>query len=132
MIGLPGETEETVKETMNFADRLQFNYVNWAVMTVYPGSPFYVDINNGTYKDCRLTRQGSGKGSPFQDPFEIGLEGCLTRDRMETLVRLATRRFYLRPSNMLRTLTDIRSLGQLRSTLQTGWNLFHWLWKTSA
>ena len=132
MIGLPGETEETVKETMNFADRLKLHYVNWAVMTVYPGSPFYFDIKNGKYKDCRLTKQGSEKGSPFQDSFEIGVEGRLTRDRMEALVRLATRRFYLRPSNMLRTLTDIRSFGQLRSTLQTGWNMYHWLRKTSA
>jgi radical SAM superfamily enzyme YgiQ (UPF0313 family) len=132
MIGLPGETEETVKETMNFADRLKLHYVNWAVMTVYPGSPFYFDIKNGKYEDCRLTKQGSEKGSPFQDSFEIGVEGRLTRDRMEALVRLATRRFYLRPSNMLRTLTDIRSFGQLRSTLQTGWNMYHWLRKASA
>lgn len=132
MIGLPGETEETVKETMNFADRLKLHYVNWAVMTVYPGSPFYFDIKNGKYKGCRLTDQGSGKGSPFQDSFEIGVEGCLARDRMEALVRQATRRFYLHPRNLLRTLTDIRSFGQLRSTLQTGWNMYHWLRKASA
>jgi radical SAM superfamily enzyme YgiQ (UPF0313 family) len=127
MVGLPGETEETVKETVSFADRLKLHYVNWAVMTVYPDSPFYLDIKNGKYGNCQLTKKGREKGSPFQDSFEIGVEGCLTRDRMEELVRMATRHFYLRPHNMLRTITDIRSLGQLRRTLQTGWNMYNWL-----
>jgi radical SAM superfamily enzyme YgiQ (UPF0313 family) len=129
MIGLPGETEETVKETMIFADRLKLHYVNWAVLTVYPGSPFYLDIKNGKYENCRLIKRDSEKGSPFQDSFEMGVEGCLTRERMEALVRQATRCFYLHPCNLLRTLMDIKSFGQFWRTVQTGWNMCQWLRK---
>lgn len=127
MIGLPGETEETVRETIDFADQLDPHYVNWAVMTVYPGSPFYFDIQDGKYGPGQLITKGEAAYSPFQDSFQLGFEGVLTRERMEKLVRLATRHFYLRPRNVIRTVTDIRSLSQLRHTVRTGWNMIVWL-----
>lgn len=125
MIGLPGETEETVKETIKFADKLDPHYVNWAVMTVYPGSPFYFDIQNGKYGQGQLIK-GASSCSPFQDTFQLGFEGNLTRVRMEELAGLATRAFYLRPKRLVRFITDIRSLGQLRQTIRAGWSLLRW------
>ena len=127
MIGLPGETEQTVRETIDFADQLDPHYVNWAVMTVYPGSPFYLDLQDGKYGPGRLVNKGEGECSPFQDSFQLGFEGALTRERMEQLDRLASRHFYLRPRNMLRAMADIRSLSQLQQTLRTGWDVLRWL-----
>lgn len=130
MIGLPGETEQTVKETIDFVDKLNPHYVNWGIMMVYPGSPFYFDIQNGKYGEGRLAQNDEAKHhqrSPFQDAFLAGFEGALTHERMEELARLATRRFYLRPRNILRAVSDIRSLGQLRHTVHTGWNMLCWL-----
>lgn len=132
MIGLPGETEQTVRETIDFADQLDLHYVNWAVMTVYPGSPFYFDIQDGKYGPGRLVKKDETEWSPFQDSFQLGFEGVLTRKRMEELVRLATRHFYLRPRNVIRIVTDIRSLSQLRHTVRTGWNMVGWLISESA
>jgi radical SAM superfamily enzyme YgiQ (UPF0313 family) len=128
MIGLPGETEETVRETIEFADALDPDYVNWAVMTVYPGSPFYFDLKAGKYGLGRLVEDEAGGGdSPFQDSFLIGFEGALTRQRMYELARQATRHFYLRPGKMLRILRDIRSAGQIKQLAKTGWQTLSWL-----
>ena len=127
MIGLPGETEQTVQETIDFVDKLNPHYVNWGIMMVYPGSPFYFDIQNGKYGPGRLVKKAEGRGSPFQDSFQLGFEGDLTRERMEELVRLATRHFYLRPRNVVQIMIDIRSLNQLRHTVRTGWNMLCWL-----
>ena len=132
MIGLPGETEETVKETIGFVRQLDLHYVNWAVMMVYPGSPFFVNIQNGQYGPGRIITKGEGDRSPFRDSFVLGFEGALTYERMEALTREASRDFYLRPRTWLRILTDIRSFRQLRSTLESGWNVLCWFLSGTA
>jgi radical SAM superfamily enzyme YgiQ (UPF0313 family) len=127
MIGLPGETETTVKETIEFVRQLELHYVNWAVMMVYPGSPFFVNIQNGRYGSGRIVTQGAGDSSPFRDSFVLGFEGALTYERMEALTREASRDFYLHPRTWFRVLTDIRSFRQLCSVLRSGWNMLCWL-----
>ena len=125
MIGLPGETEETVKETIEFADKLDPHYVNWAVLTVYPNSPFYFDLQNGKYGEGKIKKTNSSS-SPFQDSFQLGFEENLTRERMEELAGLATRSFYLRPKRMLRILFELRSLSQIYRTIRASWSLLRW------
>jgi len=125
MIGLPGETEETVKETIEFADKLDPHYVNWAVLTVYPNSPFYFDLQKGKYGEGKIKKTDS-TSSPFQDSFQLGFEENLTRERMEKLASLATRSFYLRPKRIFRILFDLRSLGHLFRTIRASWNLLSW------
>jgi radical SAM superfamily enzyme YgiQ (UPF0313 family) len=41
IIGLPGETRDTIKQTSNFALELSADLVNFSVATPYPGTPFY-------------------------------------------------------------------------------------------
>jgi len=41
IIGLPGETPETIKQTSRFARSLPLDMVNFSVATPYPGTPFY-------------------------------------------------------------------------------------------
>jgi radical SAM superfamily enzyme YgiQ (UPF0313 family) len=48
MIGLPGETHETIRETSRFARSLPLDMVNFAVAAPYPGTVFYEEaIENG-------------------------------------------------------------------------------------
>ena len=46
---------------------------------------------------------------------------------MQELARLATRKFYLRPKNMLRFMFDIHSITQLKHTVRVGWQMINWL-----
>lgn len=127
MVGLPGETEATVEETIGFMHELRPDYVNWSVMSVYPGSPFFSDLQAGYYGKGRLVGGTDGAGSPYQDSLISGFEGELSRARMEELVQIATRRFYLRPGTLFRLAADIRSLGQLRDTTRAGLGMLRWL-----
>ncbi len=127
MVGLPGETEETLAETLAFAEKLRPNYVNWAVMSVYPGSSFHSEILQGKYGPGRLLDGGKKSFTPFQDNFLLSFEGQLTRDRMEEFVRQATRGFYFNPCNILRIITDIRSISQLYNIVKTGFGIFAWM-----
>ena len=130
IIGLPGETEETVAETVKFIGELAPAYVNLGVMTVYPGSQFYKDVQTGKYGAGRLvghSDDAAGKRSPFQDAPLYGFEGTLSRPRMEELCRRTIRRFYLRPGTMVRMAMDIHSWSQFRFTVRTAWRIILWL-----
>lgn len=41
MFGLPGETKETIKKTIEYALRLNTDTAQFAIATPYPGTPFY-------------------------------------------------------------------------------------------
>lgn len=45
MMGLPGETEETVKKTTDFITNLQLDDMNMTKFTPFPGSPIYKTIH---------------------------------------------------------------------------------------
>jgi radical SAM superfamily enzyme YgiQ (UPF0313 family) len=44
MIGLPGETEETIRMTTDFVNRLELDDMNMTKFTPFPGSPLYRTI----------------------------------------------------------------------------------------
>lgn len=41
MIGLPGETRETIRQTLDYAKKLPLDIVNFSVAAPYPGTAFY-------------------------------------------------------------------------------------------
>ncbi len=47
MLGLPGETEDTCKDTVNFAKELDCDLVKFNIATPYPGSEFFNDCLKG-------------------------------------------------------------------------------------
>lgn len=52
IIGLPGETKQTIKQTSAFARELPVELVNFSVATPYPGTPFYKSAEkNGWLKN---------------------------------------------------------------------------------
>lgn len=52
MIGLPGETEESIKRSMKYVFRLPVDDMNVAKFTPFPGSPLYEKIHElGTFEE---------------------------------------------------------------------------------
>ncbi len=52
MIGLPGETEDTFRRTMDFVFSLPINDFNLAKFTPFPGAPLYARIHDlGTFQE---------------------------------------------------------------------------------
>src|SRR5690606_36875431 len=44
IIGLPGETEETIRETIDFAKKLPLDIALFHVAAPYPGTPFFFEV----------------------------------------------------------------------------------------
>jgi len=93
LIGLPGETRETIQETLNFAKEINPDYVEFYPATPYPGTEFFdivksqkliVDFNWNNY----LTG-----GSQFV----VEIPG-VKKGELESILRKAYREFYMRPA----------------------------------
>ena len=55
IIGLPGDTEESIEQTIRFAIELDPLVANFSMMTPYPGTMAYEQIMNGGGRSCCAT-----------------------------------------------------------------------------
>jgi len=93
IIGLPGETRETMQRTIDFAIELDPLIANFSMMTPYPGTKVYEIVK----------RQGRFLINDWEDYvfFEQKARyemGDMTAELVEEMYRKAYRQFYLRPS----------------------------------
>jgi len=99
IIGLPGETRETMQRTIDFAIDIDPLIANFSMMTPYPGTKVYEIVK----------RQGSFLINDWEDYvfFEQKARyemGEMTAELVEEMYRKAYRQFYMRPSPILQRL----------------------------
>lgn len=137
MLGLPGETEKTIKKTIEFSLKLDPDFVSWGITALYPGSTLYEAAQNGKLGniDIRYTfnnRNWHASGSPYGDGYAIIYEQQLSRNELQAYGRLANRNFYLRPIYLLRFVFKIRSFYELFHFLKGGLQFFLWIIKRTS
>lgn len=134
MAGLPGETEETLQNTINFSLKLNPDFISWGITALYPGSNLYKTAQSGelgkmniryTYED----KSWHASGSPYGDGFAIIYEESLSREKLKEYVEKANRAFYLRLSYLIRVVFKIRSFYEFIHYLRGGFNFFLWIAK---
>jgi radical SAM superfamily enzyme YgiQ (UPF0313 family) len=98
MFGIPGETRAEAEETIRFATSLPLDYALFLNFTPFPGTGFYDHIeDHGTFQGVWSTQAISF------------VPHSMTLDDLKELRVLAYRRFYLRPSYILRRALTMRS-----------------------
>jgi radical SAM superfamily enzyme YgiQ (UPF0313 family) len=103
MLGLPGETWETIETSIRFASRLDPDYLVVYIATPYPGTEFYdLAKSQGWLVDEDWQRYLSTESAVIQTEH-------LSPEDLLKAQRLFYRRFYFRPSYMWRRLKSIRS-----------------------
>jgi radical SAM superfamily enzyme YgiQ (UPF0313 family) len=111
MVGHPGETPETVEESIRFATSLPLKDITVQINAPLPGTPQYEECQKrGTFVDHDLSRYSFFE--PVFLPHGFSAEGLLEAQKR------FYRRFYLRPSLMLRHLRGIRSPGDVGKYLR--------------
>jgi radical SAM superfamily enzyme YgiQ (UPF0313 family) len=114
IIGLPGETAETVRESIRFAKRIRPDYVNFHVATPFPGTELYEEALEKGW----LT---STNWDDFEEEGSAVLQaGELTPGELRGLQARAMRAFYLRPSRLLEELRGLGSWAELRAKMRAG------------
>jgi anaerobic magnesium-protoporphyrin IX monomethyl ester cyclase len=111
MLGLPGETEATMSDTIMFAKSLGLTSAVFHITTPFPGTElFKIAADSG-----ELRRDAS------YDEYMLGFSGDvpyvpkgLTAQCVKDFQDAAYREFYFRPSFLIKRILDIKSLKDIR------------------
>lgn len=114
IIGLPGETEETMEQTIRFAIELDPLVATFSMLTPFPGTRVYQDILAG---GGRLLVDDWEDYVFFEGHARYEM-GAVTAELQERKFHEAHRRFYMRPRRILRTLTRWQTWRDLPRTVR--------------
>ncbi|MDP2923274.1 MAG: radical SAM protein [Candidatus Omnitrophota bacterium] len=122
MIGCPGETRETIKETMRFVKRIKPTIVTFGICTPYPGTVLFESVSNafadiGDGSSCDLSRIHT-------EGFYNRVFTKLTNEELGRSVRRAYRSFYLRLSYIAQWVKRFRSFGEIKRIFSAGTQIF--------
>ena len=95
VLGMPGDTKESIKNTIKFVQELKPTYAIFSLATPYPGTRFYQQVFE---KDIIKVKDWSKYTliSPILETVECSL------DELRKYQAMAFRKFYLRPGYLIR------------------------------
>jgi radical SAM superfamily enzyme YgiQ (UPF0313 family) len=112
ILGLPGDSEQSIKKTIAFARTLGLDIAQFYCCVAFPGSRLYEEA----------ARDGLLRGNDFsaftQGHASLNLPG-VSAETVEALRRRAYKSFYLHPMTWYRTLKMFNIQG-----IRTVWNIF--------
>jgi len=111
VFGIPGETLESLQETIDFAKSLPLDVVTFYNVTLMPGNElFQLAQKEGTILHHNYEHYNP---SISDDTMFAYLPEGMSKDDLRKAVKRAHKEFYLRPSYILRQLFAIRSLADV-------------------
>jgi anaerobic magnesium-protoporphyrin IX monomethyl ester cyclase len=116
IIGLPGETEETMEDTICFACELDPVVANFSMATPFPGTEMYDQV----LAQGRLLVHDWDEFAFFENRAQFETDE-MPAELVERKWREAYRRFYLRPHRVMRTLLRKRTWLELPRTARMAW-----------
>ncbi len=125
IIGLPGETEETIRQSIAFAKKLPLDIALFHVAAPYPGTPFFFDVvENGWFRPgTRWEQVDMDKGTVLDYPN-------LSAEQLLFWQKKAFREWAFRPGPMFTYLKMLMTDWQtLKSALGVGFE--HLIWSST-
>ncbi len=122
IIGLPGETEQTIRETIDFAKKLPLDIALFHVAAPYPGTPFFFEVveNNWFRPGTRWEQVDMDRGTVLDYPE-------LSAERLLYWQKRAFREWAFRPGPMFTYFKMLLSdTSTFRSALSVGLQHLNW------
>jgi hypothetical protein len=117
MLGLPGDDEAKIEQTVNYAIALDAAFASFNIAMPRMGTAFRAEaVRQGLISD-ETTVLDNSRSMPVYD-----LPG-LPREKLWHLRNRAIRRFHLRPSYILRRLVGVKSFYELSELFREGFSL---------
>lgn len=123
VVGLPGETEESIEFTIKYARTLPLDYASFNIATPRFGSTFRTLMREAGRLDTERMIFDSSRAQPAWLSPAVAEEGVLSNEVIYRLQRQAIRSFYLRPEYLLRRLLTTRTVYQLYTQIKEGGGL---------
>ncbi len=121
LLGLPGETEESIEKTIRFACAIRPFLATFHVFVPFPGIPLEAEMDT-------LASEALDNGDVYQ--LRVKESYCaIPAERLDALSKRVYRRFYLRPSYLARMILQLKepAMRQYLLRLARGRNEGGWL-----
>ncbi len=123
ILGLPGETAETIEETIRFALELDPYSIQVSLLAPYPGTEIYVQ---GIREGWIVQEEGGLVRAGIQNAV-VAYHGLSSEEIFEMVERFY-RRFYLRPRPILRILREMfQDRDEFRRRIREGKEFFSFM-----
>ncbi|MCG2809167.1 MAG: radical SAM protein, partial [Candidatus Portnoybacteria bacterium] len=121
MVGCPTETKENILETIKFAKKLNTDYVQITLFTPFPATKIYNDaLKQGIIKNDYWLEFAKNPNSDFKTPY---WDQELSQEELFNLINLAYRQFYLRPSFIIKSILDLKSINDFKKKAKAGFKI---------
>lgn len=118
IIGLPGETEESIRETIDYAKQLPLDIALFHIAAPYPGTPFFYEVvENGWF------RAGTNWEEVDMDQSTVLDYSNISAERLEYWQKRATREWSLRPGPIFTFLKGLNTWEGAKSAVSVGWQM---------
>ena len=118
IIGLPGETEESIRETIDYAKELPLDIALFHIAAPYPGTPFFYEVVENNW-----FRPGTKWEEVDMDQSTVLDYGNITAERLEYWQKRATREWSMRPGPILTFVKGLNSWEGFKSAVNIGWQM---------
>jgi len=127
IIGLPGETEETIRQTIDFSKKLPLDIALFHIAAPYPGTPFFFEVvENGWFRPgTRWEEVDMDRSTVLDYPH-------LPAERLEYWQKRAFREWAFRPGPILTLLRGMNSWQGIKSAVDIALQHLNWLGGMSA
>lgn len=115
MLGNLGETEKTIRETIDFAKSLDLDYATFFITSPFPGTDLYDIAKQKRYINENTRWE---QFAPFTDQNPIMVQDNLSPEELIKWQKRAFAEFYFRPKQIFKKLSSIRSLRQAKIMLE--------------
>ena len=118
MLGSPTETREDILKTIEFAIKLEPDFVHFSLTTPFPATELYHLGLEKKVLEYDYWKEFSQ--NPKTDFIPSLWEENLSRDELIEMLRYAYKRFYTRPKYVVKELFKIRNFKELARKLKAG------------
>ena len=122
IIGLPGETEDTIRETIDYAKQLPVDIALFHIAAPYPGTPFFYEVVENNW-----FRPGTKWEEVDMDQSTVLDYGNLTAEQLEYWQKRATREWSVRPGPILTFIKGLNSWEGFKSAMDVGWQMLRFV-----
>ena len=121
MLGMPGETKETIKQTLKFIKKINPYTIDIGICTPYPGSILFEEIA----KEHPEIKDGTSVNleNLHTEGLYNGFYTSLTKEELEKSLSKLYKSFYLNSKHILYNLSQIKNLNELKNTANATFTL---------
>lgn len=122
IIGLPGETVETIQQTIKFSKQLPLDIALFHVAAPYPGTPFFFEVLENNW-----FRPGTQWEQVDMDKSTVLDYGNLKAEELEYWQKRAFREWAFRPGPIWTFIKSINGPQVVKSALEIGLSTLGWV-----